>query len=38
MRKLFASIYTNARVRHDLMDVVKVIVGFVAAKYGLKLA
>ena len=38
MRKLLASLYRNPLLRKDVYDIVKVIVGVVAAKYGLKLA
>lgn len=38
MKKILASIYTSPRVRQDVYDIVKVIAGVIAAKYGLKLA
>jgi hypothetical protein len=38
VKKLLTSIYTSQKVRSDIYDVIKVIVGIVAAKYGLKLA
>ena len=38
MKKLIVTLYGNRVVRRDVYDIVKVIVGVVAAKYGLKLA
>lgn len=38
LKAAWAAIYTNPRVRADALDILKVVAGVIAAKYGLKLA
>ena len=38
LKSVLATVYRSPRVRQDIFDIVKVVAGVIAAKYGIKLA
>jgi hypothetical protein len=38
LKVIAVAVYSNPRVRKDVWDIVKVVAGVVAARYGIKLA